>query len=231
MADAIPYGAAALLSYLMGAVPFGLIIGRLRGVDVRLHGSRNIGATNVFRVVGKPWGILTFVADFLKGLLPVLFAPMAASRFGLSVHPEWIQLVCAISAVAGHNWPVYLRFRGGKGVATSTGALTGMAWPAVLAGMAVWIMIFALWRYVSLASILAATAAAGSAWWFYRSSGILIPAALTFLALLLIIRHHGNIRRLLAGTENRFPNRSPGTPPASDPTPQKTPDSTPPAQA
>jgi len=193
-----------LAAYLLGAIPFGFLISKARGIDIRQKGSGNIGATNVFRCVGKPWGILTFVCDFLKGFAAAFFFPMIARHFVSSVNPEAVSVACAFMAVAGHNWPVYLGFKGGKGVATSAGVLLGIAPLGVAVGLGVWAVIFLLSRYVSLASILAALAIAGASWPLYFKHGYLIPIALTLLGAVSIWRHKANIQRLLNGTENRF---------------------------
>jgi acyl phosphate:glycerol-3-phosphate acyltransferase len=202
------YVAAAGGAYLLGAIPCGYLVARARGVDIRLHGSGNIGATNVFRVVGKGWGILTFILDFAKGFIPACLFPWCAGVLGLPVRPDVLAVACGCLAVAGHNWPVFLHFKGGKGVATSAGALLGLAPAAVGIGLAVWLLAFALSRYVSVASILTAAAAALAAWALYFRKGDpaswLVPIALTVLAAVIIGRHHGNIRRLRQGTEHRF---------------------------
>lgn len=193
-----------LVSYLLGAIPFGYIISRARGVDIRKQGSGNIGATNVFRSVGKTWGVLTFVCDFLKGFVAAFFFPLVAARLGSSVSPDILRVLCAFAAVAGHNWPIYLGFRGGKGVATTAGAVLGIAPSAVLIGLGVWLVIFLLSRYVSVASILTAIAIAAAAWPLYARHGLLIPIALALLAVAIVWRHKSNIQRLLQGTEHRF---------------------------
>jgi acyl phosphate:glycerol-3-phosphate acyltransferase len=196
----------SVVSYLLGAIPFGLIVGRMKGVDIRKTGSGNIGATNVFRSVGKIPGIVTFVLDMLKGFTPAWFLPRVASATFAS--PESLALslglVCGCAAIAGHNWPVYLGFKGGKGIATTAGVLLGIAPLAVGVGVVIWIITFLLTRYVSVGSIVAAVAVAGSSWWFYWKDGMLRPVALSILAVLAIFRHKENIRRLFRGTENRF---------------------------
>lgn len=195
----------AVASYLLGAVPFGLLIARLKGVDIRKVGSGNIGATNVLRAVGKPWGIATFTCDALKGFLPAALFPIVGNHFG--AHFQSLELwgvVCGVAAILGHNFPIYLGFKGGKGVATSAGALLGLAPLAVAIGLAVWALFFFTLRYVSLASIVAAASIVASGWILYRANGLLLPVVLTVLGVLVIARHHANIRRLLAGTESRF---------------------------
>jgi len=188
-------------AYLLGAVPFGLLIGKLKGIDIRKHGSGNIGATNVLRVLGKPLGIFTFILDALKGFLPAFFFPgLIAGTPGDPV----LSVLCGAAAILGHNFPVFLGFKGGKGIATSAGVLLGIAWQAALIGVGIWAAIFFITRYVSLASILAAAAVAASGWWLYRDSHIILPIVLTVLGLLAILRHKANIVRLLNGTENRF---------------------------
>jgi acyl phosphate:glycerol-3-phosphate acyltransferase len=196
----------AVVSYMLGAIPFGLIAARMKGVDIRKTGSGNIGATNVFRSVGKTLGIITFVLDMLKGFGPAWFLPRAATLMFATPEAQALPLglVCGRAAIAGHNWPVYLGFKGGKGIATSAGVLLGIAPLAVGAGVIVWIVVFLLTRYVSVGSILAAVAVALSSWWFYSKDEMLRPVALTILAALAVFRHKENIRRLLHGTENRF---------------------------
>lgn len=191
-----------LASYLIGAVPFGLLVARLKGVDITKVGSGNIGATNVFRSVSKPLGVLTFALDALKGWGPVWFFPGLMQGPGATAANPALAVCCAALAIAGHTWPVYLKFKGGKGVATSAGALIGIAPWAVLAGLLVWIALLAMSRYVSVASIGAAVAVVVVAWVCRQS--IIVPVALTLLAGLIIWRHRANIQRLRAGTEHRF---------------------------
>lgn len=195
-----------LISYLIGAIPFGLLIARMRGVDIQKVGSGNIGATNVLRSVGKPWGILTFACDALKGFLPVLLLPrLAGTPHAL------LPIACAMAAILGHNFPVYLRFRGGKGVATSAGALLALAPAAVAVGLAAWALVFFTSRYVSLASIVGAVVIPVAGWWLYRP-GLALPVFLSVLGGLIILRHRTNIQRLLNGTENRFARGKDKTP-------------------
>ncbi len=189
-----------LASYLIGAIPFALLIARTQGVDIRHVGSGNVGATNVFRSVGKGWGILTFVADVAKGWLPAALPGWLAAE----ALPINAGLLCGCAAIIGHNWPVYLRFKGGKGVATSAGVLLGVAPLAVLIGLIAWVVTFALGRYVSVASICAATAIPVAGWVLYGAENPVLATVLTGLGGLVIVRHRTNIQRIRAGTEHRF---------------------------
>ena len=193
-------------AYLVGAIPFGLLIGRLNGVDVRTVGSKNIGATNVFRSVGKGWGVLVFLLDAAKGLVPALVFPMLG-KSALSACPGLecnLGLLCGVAAILGHNFPVYLKFKGGKGVATSAGVLLGVAPAAVGIGFLGWIVLFVTTRYVSVASIGATLAVVTAGWFLYRAQGWVLPVVLTLLGALVIWRHRSNIQRLANGSENQF---------------------------
>lgn len=193
-----------VVAYLVGAIPFGLLISRAKGVDIRKVGSGNIGATNVFRAVSKPLGILTFVADALKGWVPAWVFPLVVARVVEAGVPGELGLAYGALAIMGHTWPVYLGFKGGKGVATSAGALIGIAPAATGVGLLCWVLVFAVSRYVSLASMVAAATVAVAAWVMYRGAGLGLPVALTVLSALIVWRHKANIRRLLDGTEHRF---------------------------
>lgn len=198
------YCGGGILAYLLGAIPFGLLIARAKGVDIRTVGSGNIGATNVFRALGKGWGILAFTCDALKGFVPASVLPLLARKLWAFDDGAVLPLVCASLAIAGHNWPVYLRFKGGKGVATSVGALIGLAPMAAGAGLSTWALVFLATRYVSVASIAAAIVVAGAVWLFYAQTGMLLPGIVTALCALVILRHKSNIQRLIHGSENRF---------------------------
>ena len=154
----IAIGAVAA-AYLIGSIPFGLLIGKLNGKDIRKEGSCNIGATNVTRVVGKWWGKLCFLCDFLKGLLPALLTLWYLENGG-----GWLTAAAAVTAVLGHVFPIYLGFKGGKGVSTAAGAAMALCPLAVVIAGAVWVALFFLSRYVSLASLAAALALPVSAW-------------------------------------------------------------------
>lgn len=204
----LPYLLVALAGYLCGAMPFAYILARLKGVDIRKVGSGNVGATNVFRSVSKGLGILTFVADALKGFLPAWLLPLCAVRWLDVPAGPGLGLLGGCAAVAGHTWPVFLKFKGGKGVATSAGMLLGVAPAAMGIGLAAWILLFAATRYVSVASMAAAAATPGAAWWLYGASDRLRPAVLTVLGLIIVLRHRANIGRLLKGTELRMGSKS-----------------------
>ena len=199
-------------AYLAGSIPFGLILGRMRGVDIREHGSGNVGATNCGRVLGRRWGILCFVLDVLKGLLPVLLYGLVAEPSGDPTRATLLWLGVAAAAVVGHVFPVWLRFRGGKGVATGLGVLLGfwpvLTLPALLAGL-LWFIVVKSTGYVSLASVAAAVAlpvmAVASAAVFGRTIGeLLVYFAVTgLLGGLVVVRHRGNLAKLRAGTESK----------------------------
>ncbi len=186
-------------AYLLGSIPNGLLIARLKGVDLQKVGSGNIGATNVFRCVGKGWGVLAFVLDAIKGFVPAFCFPRL-----MDAVPPWLGLACGIAAVAGHNWPVWLKFKGGKGVSTSAGMLLGIAPAAVGIGFAVFAGVLALTRFVSLGSILAAVAVAGSGIWLYGADNRLLAGALIVMGALVVLKHRANVGRLLKGTEPRI---------------------------
>lgn len=185
-----------LCAYLMGSIPTGLLLARaFGGVDIRTQGSGNIGATNVYRTLGRKVGILTLIGDCLKGLIPVL----AAKWIGL---PDvWIAAV-GLTAFLGHIFPVFLRFRGGKGVATALGVFLAASPLAVLAALGVFIVVLVSWRYVSLASITAAAAMPALAALIDRKP--MIVAMSLVIAAIVIAKHHQNISRLRNGTESRF---------------------------
>ncbi len=190
-------------AYLMGSIPFGLLAGKLKGVDIRDHGSGNIGATNVFRICGKGWGITVLLLDLLKGLGPVLLAK--------ELYPENAELAhifAGVAAIVGHNFPVWLKFKGGKGIATSAGVLVALLPWALLVAFIVWVLSFAITRYVSLASILAALSlpvTVGIAT-FGPAKSHTTPSFVFALVVgaLAVWRHRSNIKRLREGSEHRF---------------------------
>jgi glycerol-3-phosphate acyltransferase PlsY len=195
-------------SYLLGSMPFGYLAGRIAGIDIRNCGSGNVGATNVIRTLGKGYGYPVFALDFLKGFGAVKMSILIATR-GQSEwnSPEMFGIVAAISSVLGHSFPVWLRFKGGKGVATSAGALLALAPVAALIGFAIWILTFWFTRYVSVASIAAAAALPLIiliATWLSRTPGKLLFYSSVCLAAVVIWRHRSNLSRLMHGTEPRF---------------------------
>jgi glycerol-3-phosphate acyltransferase PlsY len=198
--------------YLLGSVPFGYLAGRLQGIDIREAGSGNVGATNVVRVLGKGYGYPVFVLDFLKGFVAVtismLIAPGRSSTWN---SPEIFGILAAMSSVLGHSYPVWLKFKGGKGVATSAGALLRLAPLATLIGIVIWTIVFWLTRYVSLASITAAVALpiiillVSS---HNENNEIPLVYSSTCIAAVIIWRHRSNLSRLIRGTEPRFTRKS-----------------------
>jgi glycerol-3-phosphate acyltransferase PlsY len=198
----------ALLAYFVGSVPSGYLAGRLAGVDIRKTGSGNIGATNVLRILGKPFGYAVFLVDFGKGLVAELLAVFLTRREGgSSSFAELCAVIAGMFAVIGHSCPVWLRFRGGKGVATSVGVLFGIAPLAAVVMCAVWAATFLVTRYVSIASIAAALAlpvAVGALRLLDRHIGPVVFYFSLCLAAVVIVRHRSNLFRLWHGTEPRF---------------------------
>jgi len=183
--------------YLIAAIPTGVVLARLMGgEDVRQKGSGNIGATNVYRVAGKLAGVLTLVGDTLKGFLPLL-----AFKTWLEPTPTQLGIASAV-AILGHCYPVYLKFKGGKGVATALGIFLVLSPKAVFFALIVFILTVTITRYISLGSVLAALSAPLVILFLNHQQPIFL--ATLFIAALVIWRHNSNIRRLLDGTENRF---------------------------
>ena len=191
----------AILAYLLGSLSFAILLSRLAGgPDPRASGSGNPGATNMLRVAGKKLAVMTLIGDLFKGLLPILIAKL----LGLSLHQQaWIGL----AAVVGHLYPLYFRFRGGKGVATALGVLLGIHWGLGLMAMLTWLIMAYAFRYSSLASLSAALLApayyvlwGGTAW--YTETPVLL--SICAMGALLVYRHRENITRLLKGTESRL---------------------------
>ncbi|MBU1121973.1 MAG: glycerol-3-phosphate 1-O-acyltransferase PlsY [Candidatus Omnitrophota bacterium] len=193
-----------IISYFLGSIPFGFLVAKgVKKIDIRKVGSGNIGATNVFRVVGKKWGILVFILDFLKGI----FAPILTRGF-LPSAENYIYIVSAVLPICGHNWTPFLKFKGGKGVATSLGAIAGLGfifpklWVCIVLALCGWIAVFSIFKYVSLASIVA------TAIFFVFSLIFSLPVEVKvlsfFLFLFILIRHKTNIKKLLSKKEHRF---------------------------
>ena len=191
-----------IASYLLGAVPFGLLVGRLAGIDVREKGSKNIGATNVNRLLGKKFGVMTLALDCLKGCLPMI---ISAKLFGAS---EGVVLCCGIAAVVGHMFSIYLGFKGGKGVATGLGVFLYLSPLAILFCVAVFVISVAVSGFVSVGSLLASglmplwLILLGASW----------PTVITALivAALIWFKHHENISRLIRGEEKSWKTKKGG---------------------
>lgn len=188
------------LAYVIGATPFGFIAGKLKGIDIREHGSGNIGATNVLRTLGKPVGITVLIFDIIKGLVPVLIARTVSDN-------SIIHILTAVCAILGHNYTFWLKFKGGKGIATTAGAVISIIPVPLIAAIATWIIVVKLSRYVSVASIAAALVipltviiqSVVSKKWNYPVLGLA-----TFVCLLAVWKHRSNIQRLRKGEENRI---------------------------
>jgi len=198
----------SLIGYLFGSLPTGHLVGRFLGVDISKHGSGNIGATNVLRVLGRRWGYLVFFIDTLKGFLAVraAFYLVQSAKIGVE-RIELVGILAAITCILGHTFPIWLRFKGGKGVATSAGALLGLMPAAIVAIFFLWLIIFQLTRYVSLASIGAAVALPAVVGILILRKFVTDTALLYFSVLIagvVIWRHRSNLKRLINGTERRF---------------------------
>lgn len=202
-----------LLGYLVGSIPIGYLVARAKGIDIFSIGSGNPGATNVKRALGTKWGLTVFVLDVLKGALPVLVA-----RFFLPDPAHELTWACiGFCAVFGHTFSCFLKFKGGKGVSTILGAVLGTSPLVALSAFAVFLVLLALFRYVSLASVIAIST--GPFWaWVYHDQP-LMQVVYVLLPLLTIYRHRANIKRLFQGTEAKFSLKSKTEPTPVDETP------------
>lgn len=187
---------AVVLSYLLGSISFSIVIARwVKGIDIRQHGSGNAGATNTLRVLGKGPGLLVFLLDIAKGIVAVLLGQSFSDN-------EWVPVICGLAAIIGHNWPIWFKFKGGKGIATTVGVIATLAFlPALCAG-AVAIATIAITRYVSLGSLVFAVLTPVFILIFYPSVPILVAALV--LCSFAFLRHRSNIVKLLQGTENKL---------------------------
>lgn len=203
---------AIIGAYLLGSIPFGLLIAKVHSKDLRSIGSGNIGATNVSRALGRKWAYICFALDVLKGMVPMLVIMFIAEPAGVIMLLLWLLVGCA--AIFGHIFPIYLKFKGGKGVATSFGIALGL-WPyytiGALFAIVTWVVVVLIWRYVSLASIVGSVIfpvvliiaiILKPDWDLYSLWPLLLAA--TVIPLMVIIRHRENIQRLLAGTESKI---------------------------
>ena len=218
----LAYILTALAAYLLGSVPFGYLVAKAKGIDIRSVGSGNIGATNAMRVLGKPAGIFVLLMDALKGYIacslipPLIFNTLAPHFYGPAVffqtEPVGMQerffAIAGICAVLGHNYTCWLNFKGGKGIATTAGVYLALAPWAVLVSLIVFILLVLLTKYVSVGSIAAAVALPVTVWTM-TPHNILLGIVTTALGALAIYKHKGNIQRLRAGTENRLGTKKP----------------------
>jgi glycerol-3-phosphate acyltransferase PlsY len=192
-----------ILFYLMGSVPTGYLLGQARGLDIRQHGSGNIGATNVWRVLGWKFGLVAFASDFLKGFLLLYLVRTICFPDATSWAVATLLVICGMAAILGHNYTPWLGFKGGKGIATSAGVLGALMPPVLAVSLSLWIVVTLLTRYVSIGSLVAAAVLFPAALFFYPGQWVYIGLAI-LAGGLAIYRHNGNIKRLIAGTESRF---------------------------
>lgn len=202
----LPWIIIVVGSYLVGSLPTGYLAGLYCGIDLRTRGSGNIGSTNALRVLGKPWGYTVFVVDFLKGLIPVLLAMHWSVQAGTIRPPSAPGALAALCVLLGHSFPVWLRFRGGKGIASSAGVIVGLFPTAFPFMIGIWMLFFSLTRFVSVASMAASVAlpvAVIILYLLHKADWLSLLVSIVMCALALY-RHRANINRLTAGTEPRF---------------------------
>jgi glycerol-3-phosphate acyltransferase PlsY len=204
----LDYIIAALAAYLLGSIPSGYLIGRAQGIDIRKAGSGNIGAANVMRTLGKVAGTAVLGADALKGFAACQWvAPWTAGVFFASASTraatgEHLALIAGLAAILGHIYTCWLKFKGGKGIATTAGVFLALAPVALLLTLGAWLVAFAVTRYVSVASLTAAVVLPLMVWW--RTGSTFLIGLTTCVSLLAIYKHRSNLQRLLQGTEHRF---------------------------
>jgi len=195
-----------IIGYILGSLPFSFWLGKMKGVDIRRVGSGNVGATNLARSVGAGWGTIAFILDLGKGLLAVVLAGYIFSLFEDNLTSSaMLKIIGGIMSICGHNWSMWIKFQGGKGVATSAGVFLGLAPIPLVLSLAVWLVVFAFFRYVSLASI--SSMISLPIWMLVGIGGKVALPIIVFsciVTVLIIIRHRSNIRRLIQGRENRF---------------------------
>ncbi len=216
--EIVVYLITALAAYLLGSIPSGYLAGRAKGIDIRAVGSGNIGATNAFRILGKTAGALVLVADGLKGWVAVALVPELACksllRRGADRQRNWN--ICASSAgvgvILGHNYPCWLKFKGGKGIATSAGVLAALVPWAFVISLAIWMVVCRFTRYVSVASICAAAALPFATWLGASLQRMRMMVVTALMSALAIYKHKGNITRLMNGTENKMGRKKPRPP-------------------
>jgi glycerol-3-phosphate acyltransferase PlsY len=199
----LSYILTALGGYLLGSIPFGYIVAKAKGIDIRSVGSGNIGATNAMRVLGKPAGIFVLLMDALKGYAAVWLAGVLMKQFNANADLETLRVIAGIGAVLGHNYTCWLKFKGGKGIATTAGVYLALAPWALLIAFTVFILAVVITRYISVGSIAGAVAVV-IAVWVMMPQNLLLCIVTTALGALAIYKHKTNIQRLMAGAENRF---------------------------
>lgn len=211
------YLITALIAYLLGSIPTGYVVAKARGIDIRTVGSGNIGATNVFRILGKPAGIFVLLVDALKGFAACAFVGVLVHYVLFHETPphrtttqEIHNIVGGFLAILGHNYTCWLKFKGGKGIATSAGVILALLPKALAVALVLWIVLFLVTRYVSVASIGAAAVLPFATWFFNPADRLLIIVA-AVIGVLAIYKHKGNIKRLMNGTENRFGKKKEST--------------------
>ena len=201
------YIVTALAAYLLGSIPTGYLVAKARGIDIRTVGSGNIGATNVFRILGKPAGIFVLFVDALKGFLACWFVGLMVWKLLMNgaatttATLELLKILGGVFAILGHNYTCWLKFKGGKGIATSAGVTLALFPLAMAISLGVWLLFFLITRYVSVASIASAVALPFAAWGTHSSRRMVLIAAV--IGVLAIYKHRANIQRLRDGTENR----------------------------
>lgn len=192
-----------LSAYLLGSIPFGLLVGLMaKRIDIREHGSKNIGATNVFRVIGKKWGMLALFLDILKGYL----ACSLPLILGFSDYPITLKIILGTTAILGHTFPVWLKFRGGKGVATALGAFLAVMWLPTVLAFGIWVISMLIFRIISISSLIATSCFPILVFGIYRSEShfTILFSVSVLLAILIFYTHRANIGRLRQGTEKKI---------------------------
>jgi glycerol-3-phosphate acyltransferase PlsY len=211
----VGYILTALVAYLLGSIPTGFLVGKARGIDIRAIGSGNIGATNVFRALGIPAGVFVMFCDAAKGWIAVKVAAVCLARWidpaASQLSREWFCILAGVCVVLGHNYTCWLHFKGGKGIATSAGVLLELVPEALLIILAVFVIVLALTRIMSLASIAASFTLPFATW--LRGGSLTMIIVTGALAVLAIYKHKANIRRLLNGTEGRIGVKTPAEAP------------------
>lgn len=188
-----------IIGYLIGAIPFGYIAGRLKGIDIRKYGSGNIGSTNVSRVLGKKYGIAVQILDILKGITPVAIGKLTG------LNSAWVVII-GLATICGHNWTIFLGFKGGKGVNTSLGVALGLVpIPAILC-LFIWLIVVSIWKYISLSSIVAAIAF--PIFTFTFNYPLVVRILAIMVTFFIVIRHRSNIKRLIKGEEPKIGKKS-----------------------